>query len=276
MQIYKDTRKYCIYNNEEYALGKITDTTIDIVSYKQKHGFKKDGEVYINTISKGDIDDIYRLDTKILYKGFLFYGGPNIIFIDGSEKEELASKLGFNMQNKGEYYKDINNTEINNTVIQKSIISSYKEDGYTDLDKVKINKEIVCNEYCIYKGKIYSIEAFHDTLLEIATKDYNNVDGSFNKIRKGYEDKYIKNISIYDITEHYFVKTLAIYKGVKCEVYSVMPGIMLTVAPDTEEERKKLLDLGFYISNTDLNYCEKLVKEDEVELVYERIEMGMF
>ena len=51
---------------------------------------------------------------------------------------------------------------------------------------------------------------------------------------------------------------------------------MLTVAPDTEEEKQNLLDLGFYISNTDLNYCEKIVKPEEVELIYERIEMGIF
>ena len=281
MKIYKSTRKYCIYNNEEYAVGKIADDTVDIVSnnsYKQKYGFIKDGEVYINTIAKADIGDMYRLDTKILYNGFLFYGGLNTIFIDGSGDglETLALKLGFNMQNRGEYYKNINSIEISNTIIQKSILNNYQEVNYINSNQNEINQSIICKEYCIYKGKTYSIEYFYNTMVEISTKKYEDIDESFNKIKRNGEEKYIKTINVYEIEEHFFIKTLAKFKGIKCEVYSVIPGIMLTVAPDTEEEKQNLLDLGFYISNTDLNYCEKIVKPEEVELIYERIEMGIF
>lgn len=280
MKVYKRFRKYCIYNNEEYAVGKITDDTVDIVSnnsYKQKYGFIKDGEVYINTIAKADIGDMYRLDTKILYSGFLFYGDLNTIFIDGSGDglETLALRLGFNMQNRGEYSKNITEDEIDYVAISRYYMEELK--GF------KFNNDDVNNRFKIinfvqkgkYKWNEYNV-SIKDDKIRLSTEDTNLIDDTFTKKVFHEYTWYNKEIGLGELSQHYGIKCFGIYKGIKCEVYSVIPGIMLTVAPDTEEEKQNLLELGFYISNTDLNYCEKIVKPEEVELIYERIEMGMF
>ena len=283
MKVYKSFAKYCIYKGEEYICSERSGKIRISTDKKEKldDGFEEvdsySGTYYRKMIDKSEVDDFYQLGTSIVYKGFLVPGSLTGIRVEGSSdgRDPVANRLGLEMHDRGEYSKNITEDEIDYIAISRYYMEELK--GF------KFNIDDVNNRFKIinfvqkgkYKWNEYNV-SIRGNKIKLSTQDKNLIDETFKEHIFNKTIWYRKEIRLGELSQHYGIKCFGIYKGVKCEVYSVIPGIMLTVAPDTEEEKQNLLDLGFYISNTDLNYCEKIVKPEEVELIYERIEMGIF
>ena len=283
MKVYKSFAKYCIYKGEEYICSERSGKIRISTDKKEKldDGFEEvdsySGTYYRKMIDKSEVDDFYQLYTSIVYKGFCVSGSLKGIRLEGSSdgRDPVANRLGLEMHDRGEYSKNITEDEIDYVDISRLYTEELKGFKFNNTDVDNEDKIINFEEKGKYKGKEYNVSISGEKI-NISTEDTNLIDDTFTKKVFHEYTWYNKEIGLGELYRHYGIKCFGIYKGIKCEVYSVIPGIMLTVAPDTEEEKQKLLELGFYISNTDLNYCEKIVKPEEVELIYERIEMGMF
>ena len=149
---------YAIYKQKKYDADVELDNTVTIYSYVKEEGFENDitpwGEVEDDYFSKkvnmNELDYLYRIVYEIQYKGHFFDVMSTMIrrVIDedrfairaGIEKYELIEKLGFEVYDKGQWWKKIGRKDIEALKIIDKPLGIFKDQGL----KIKIleGKEI--------------------------------------------------------------------------------------------------------------------------------------
>ena len=149
---------YAIYKQKKYDADVELDNTVTIYSYVKEEGFENDitpwGEVEDDYFSKkvnmNELDYLYRIVYEIQYKGHFFDVMSTMIrrVIDedrfairaGIEKYELIEKLGFEVYDKGQWWKKIGRKDIEALKIIDKPLGNFKDQGL----KIKIleGKEI--------------------------------------------------------------------------------------------------------------------------------------
>ena len=143
---------YAIYKQKKYDADVELDNTVTIYSYVKEEGFENDitpwGEVEDDYFSKkvnmNELDYLYRIVYEILYKGHFFDVMSTMIrrVIDedcfairaGIEKYELIEKLGFEVYDKGQWWKKIGRKDIEALKIIEEPEGIFKDQGL----KIKI------------------------------------------------------------------------------------------------------------------------------------------
>ena len=143
---------YAIYKQKKYDADVELDNTVTIYSYVKEEGFENDitpwGEVEDDYFSKkvnmNELDYLYRIVYEIQYKGHFFDVMSTMIrrVIDedrfairaGIEKYELIEKLGFEVYDKGQWWKKIGRKDIEALKIIDKPLGIFKDRG----SKVKI------------------------------------------------------------------------------------------------------------------------------------------
>ena len=149
---------YAIYKQKKYDADVELDNTVTIYSYVKEEGFENEitpwGEVEDDYFSKkvnmNELDYLYRIVYEIQYKGHFFDVMSTMIrrVIDedrfairaGIEKYELIEKLGFEVYDKGQWWKKIGRKDIEALKIIDKPLGIFKDQGL----KIKIleGKEI--------------------------------------------------------------------------------------------------------------------------------------
>ena len=143
---------YAIYKQKKYDADIELDNTVTIYSYVKEEGFVNDitpwGEVEDDYFSKrvnmNELDYLYRIVYEIQYKGHFFdvMSTMKRINIDedwfairaGIEKYELIEKLGFEVYDKGQWWKKIGRKDIEALKIIDKPLGIFKDQGL----KIKI------------------------------------------------------------------------------------------------------------------------------------------
>ena len=143
---------YAIYKQKKYDADVELDNTVTIYSYVKEEGFENDitpwGEVEDDYFSKkvnmNELDYLYRIVYEIQYKGHFFDVMSTMIrrVIDedrfairaGIEKYELIEKLGFEVYDKGQWWKKIGRKDIEALKIIEEPEGIFKDQGL----KIKI------------------------------------------------------------------------------------------------------------------------------------------
>ena len=143
---------YAIYKQKKYDADIELDNTVTIYSYIKEEGFENDitpwGEVEDDYFSKkvnmNELDYLYRIVYEIQYKGHFFdvMSTMKRINIDedwfairaGIEKYELIEKLGFEVYDKGQWWKKIGRKDIEALKIIEKPLGIFKDQGL----KIKI------------------------------------------------------------------------------------------------------------------------------------------
>ena len=143
---------YAIYKQKKYDADVELDNTVTIYSYVKEEGFENDitpwGEVEDDYFSKkvnmNELDYLYRIVYEIQYKGHFFDVMSTMIrrVIDedrfairaGIEKYELIEKLGFEVYDKGQWWKKIGRKDIEALKIIDKPLGIFKDQGL----KIKI------------------------------------------------------------------------------------------------------------------------------------------
>ena len=146
---------YAIYKQKKYDADIELDNTVTIYSYVKEEGFENDitpwGEVEDDYFSKkvnmNELDYLYRIVYEIQYKGHFFdvmsFVNRKLIDKDlfvlnaGIEKYPLIEKLGFEVYDKGQWWKKIGRKDIEAIKIIEEPEGIFKDQGL----KIKILKE---------------------------------------------------------------------------------------------------------------------------------------
>ena len=152
---------YAIYKQKKYDADVELDNTVTIYSYVKEEGFENDitpwGEVEDDYFSKkvnmNELDYLYRIVYEIQYKGHFFDVMSTMIrrVIDedrfairaGIEKYELIEKLGFEVYDKGQWWKKIGRKDIEALKIIEKPEGIFKDQGL----KVKILEGKAIDEF---------------------------------------------------------------------------------------------------------------------------------
>ena len=145
---------YAIYKQKKYDADVELDNTVTIYSYVKEEGFENDitpwGEVEDDYFSKkvnmNELDYLYRIVYEIQYKGHFFDVMSTMIrrVIDedrfairaGIEKYELIEKLGFEVYDKGQWWKKLDEKI---SKLSKSL-KNHWESLKTEAQKLKSSK----------------------------------------------------------------------------------------------------------------------------------------
>jgi hypothetical protein len=110
--------KYALYNGDEYRFAKSKANTIELISNNLadlNKGFKKYAEnVYVKTVTLGEIDKLFYIYSYAKYKGVEFpasKGEDGTVLLDTSDTE-LAKQLGFERTDKYQYSKYVPYDEV--------------------------------------------------------------------------------------------------------------------------------------------------------------------
>lgn len=143
---------YAIYKQKKYDADIELDNTVTIYSYVKEEGFENDitpwGEVEDDYFSKkvnmNELDYLYRIVYEIQYKGHFFdvmsFVNRKLIDKDlfvlnaGIEKYPLIEKLGFEVYDKGQWWKKIGRKDIEALKIIEKPLGIFKDQGL----KIKI------------------------------------------------------------------------------------------------------------------------------------------
>ena len=143
---------YAIYKQKKYRANKLFKGHVTLYSYSQDEGFENyvspRGEVSYDFFSKivdiHELDYLYKIVYEIQYKGHFFdvMSAMKRITIDedwfviraGIEKYELIEKLGFEVYDKGQWWKKIGRKDIEALKIIEKPLGIFKDQGV----KVKI------------------------------------------------------------------------------------------------------------------------------------------
>ena len=149
---------YAIYKQKKYDADVELDNTVTIYSYVKEEGFENDitpwGEVEDDYFSKkvnmNELDYLYRIVYEIQYKGHFFdvmsvmkrklIDKDLFVLNAGIEKYPLIEKLGFEVYDKGQWWKKIGRKDIEALKIIDKPLGNFKDQGL----KIKIleGKEI--------------------------------------------------------------------------------------------------------------------------------------
>ena len=143
---------YAIYKQKKYRANKLFKGHVTLYSYSQDEGFENyvspRGEVSYDFFSKvvdiHELDYLYEIEYEIQYKGHFFdvMSTMKRINIDedwfairaGIEKYELIEKLGFEVYDKGQWWKKIGRKDIEALKIIDKPLGIFKDQGL----KIKI------------------------------------------------------------------------------------------------------------------------------------------
>ena len=143
---------YAIYKQKKYDADIELDNTVTIYSYIKEEGFENDitpwGEVEDDYFSKkvnmNELDYLYRIVYEIQYKGHFFdvmsvmkrklIDKDLFVLNAGIEKYPLIEKLGFEVYDKGQWWKKIGRKDIEALKIIEKPLGIFKDRG----SKVKI------------------------------------------------------------------------------------------------------------------------------------------
>lgn len=143
---------YAIYKQKKYDADIELDNTVTIYSYVKEEGFENDitpwGEVEDDYFSKkvnmNELDYLYRIEYEIQYKGHFFdvmsvmkrklIDKDLFVLNAGIEKYPLTEKLGFEVYDKGQWWKKIGRKDIEALKIIEKPLGIFKDQGL----KVKI------------------------------------------------------------------------------------------------------------------------------------------
>ena len=143
---------YAIYKQKKYRANKLFKGHVTLYSYSQDEGFENyvspRGEISYDFFSKvvdiHELDYLYRIVYEIQYKGHFFdvMSAMKRKLIDkdlfvlnaGIEKYPLIEKLGFEVYDKGEWWKEIGRKDIEALKIIEEPEGIFKDQGL----KIKI------------------------------------------------------------------------------------------------------------------------------------------
>ena len=152
---------YAIYKQKKYDADIELDNTVTIYSYVKEEGFENDitpwGEVEDDYFSKkvnmNELDYLYRIVYEIQYKGHFFdvmsFVNRKLIDKDlfvlnaGIEKYPLIEKLGFEVYDKGQWWKKIGRKDIEALKIIEKPLGIFKDQGL----KIKILEGKAIDEF---------------------------------------------------------------------------------------------------------------------------------
>lgn len=141
-----------IYKQKKYRANKLFKGHVTLYSYSQDEGFENyvspRGEVsydfFIKVVDIHELDYLYEIDYEIQYKGHFFdvmsFVNRKLIDKDlfvlnaGIEKYPLIEKLGFEVYDKGQWWKKIGRKDIEALKIIEKALGIFKDRGL----KVKI------------------------------------------------------------------------------------------------------------------------------------------
>ena len=146
---------YAIYKQKKYRANKLFKGHVTLYSYSQDEGFENyvspRGEISYDFFSKvvdiHELDYLYETVYEIQYKGHFFdvMSAMKRINIDedwfairaGIEKYELIEKLGFEVYDKGQWWKKLDEKI---SKLSKSL-KNHWESSKTEAQKLKSSKE---------------------------------------------------------------------------------------------------------------------------------------
>ena len=155
---------YGIYKGKKYRVAKIS-TFYRVISSEKEEGFEeyinivgeKSPDIFVKDVDIHELDYLYEIDYEIQYRGYFFDVMTAMIrmVIDedcfairaGIEKYPLIEKLGFEVYDKGEWWKKIGRKDIEALKIIEKPLGIFKDQG------LKVN---------IIKGK--DIDGFLDSV----------------------------------------------------------------------------------------------------------------
>ena len=143
---------YAIYKQKKYRANKLFKGHVTLYSYSQDEGFENyvspRGEVSYDFFSKvvdiHELDYLYEIEYEIQYKGHFFdvmsvmkrklIDKDLFVLNAGIEKYSLIEKLGFEVYDKGQWWKEIGRKDIEALKIIEKPLGIFKDQGL----KVKI------------------------------------------------------------------------------------------------------------------------------------------
>lgn len=143
---------YAIYKQKKYRANKLIDGHVTLYSYSQDEGFENyvspRGEVSYDFFSKvvdiRELDYLYEIWYEIQYKGHFFdvmsvmkrklIDKDLFVLNAGIEKYPLIEKLGFEVYDKGQWWKEIGRKDIEALKIIEEPLKIFKDRGL----KIKI------------------------------------------------------------------------------------------------------------------------------------------
>ena len=149
-----------IYKGKKYRVAKIS-TFYRVISGKKEEGFEeyidivgeKRPDIFVKDVDIHELDYLYRIVYEIQYKGHFFdvisYMNRKLIDKDlfvlnaGIEKYPLIEKLGFEVYDKGQWWKEIGRKDIEAIKIIEEPEGIFKDQGL----KVKILEGKAIDEF---------------------------------------------------------------------------------------------------------------------------------
>ena len=144
---------YGIYKGKKYRVAKIS-TFYRVISGEKEEGFEeyidilgeKRPDIFVKDVDIHELDYLYEIEYEIQYKGHFFdvmsFVNRKLIDKDlfvlnaGIEKYPLIEKLGFEVYDKGQWWKKIGRKDIEALKIIEKPLGIFKDQGL----KVKILK----------------------------------------------------------------------------------------------------------------------------------------
>jgi len=134
---------YAIYKQKKYDAELRLGKDVTLYSYVKEEGFEKDN-FFSKKMDIHELDYLYRIEYEIQYKGHFFdvmsYMNRKLIEKDlfvlnaGIEKYPLIEKLGFEVYDKGQWWKEIGRKDIEALKIIEKPLGIFKDQGL----KIKI------------------------------------------------------------------------------------------------------------------------------------------
>ena len=143
---------YAIYKQKKYRANKLFKCHVTLYSYSQDEGFENyvspRGEVsydfFFKVVDIHELDYLYEIEYEIQYKGHFFdvmsvmkrklIDKDLFVLNAGIEKYSLIEKLGFEVYDKGQWWKEIGRKDIEALKIIEKPLGIFKDQGL----KVKI------------------------------------------------------------------------------------------------------------------------------------------
>ena len=140
-----------IYKGKKYRVAKIS-TFYRVISSEKEEGFEeyidilgeKSPDIFVKDVDIHELDYLYKMSYEIQYKGHFFdvmsFVNRKLIDKDlfvlnaGIEKYPLIEKLGFEVYDKGQWWKNIGRKDIEALKIIEKPLGIFKDQGL----KIKI------------------------------------------------------------------------------------------------------------------------------------------
>ena len=151
---------YGIYKGKKYRVAKIL-TFYRVISGEKEEGFEeyidilgeKRPDIFVKDVDIHELDYLYEIEYEIQYKGHIFdvmsFVNRKLIDKDlfvlnaGIEKYPLIEKLGFEVYDKGQWWKEIGRKDIEALKIIEKPLKIFKDRGL----KIKILEGNAIDEF---------------------------------------------------------------------------------------------------------------------------------